>query len=95
MFSGRIVALPDLHTIGACTGKMFAMASPNGRDIGKPFNWGRVLRHEMVHIFNLEQTHFLVPHWLTEGLAVNNEGFPGRRRWNELAARTGAGRQAD
>ncbi|HTU88807.1 MAG TPA: tetratricopeptide repeat protein [Gemmataceae bacterium] len=84
MFSGRIVALPDLHTIGACTGKMFAMASPNSRDLGKPFNWGRVLRHEMVHIFNLEQTRFLVPHWLTEGLAVNNEGFPRLPQWNEL-----------
>src|SRR5579883_1071854 len=84
MFSGRIVALPDLHTIGACTGKMFAMASPNSRDLGKPFNWGRVLRHEMVHIFNLEQTHYLVPHWLTEGLAVNNEGFPPPSHWNEL-----------
>jgi tetratricopeptide (TPR) repeat protein len=84
MFSGRIVALPDLHTIGACTGKMFAMASPNSRDLGKPFNWGRVLRHEMVHIFNLEQTHYLVPHWLTEGLAVNNEGFPRPSLWNEL-----------
>src|SRR5262249_20185539 len=66
------------------TGKMFAMVSPNGRGLGKPFNWGRVLRHEMVHIFNLEQTHFLVPHWLTEGLAVNNEGFPRPPRWNEL-----------
>lgn len=84
MFSGRIVALPDLHTIGACTGKMFAMASPRSRDLGKPFNWGRVLRHEMVHIFNLEQTHFLVPHWLTEGLAVNNEGFPRPPHWNDL-----------
>jgi tetratricopeptide (TPR) repeat protein len=84
MFSGRIVALPDLHTVGACTGRMFAMASPNSRDLGKPFNWGRVLRHEMVHIFNLEQTHYLVPHWLTEGLAVNNEGFPPPSHWNEL-----------
>ena len=31
MFSGRVVALPDLHTIGACTGRMFAMVSPNGK----------------------------------------------------------------
>lgn len=84
MFSGRIVALPDLHTVGACTGKIFAMASPNARDLGRPFNWGRVLRHELVHIFNLEQTHYLVPHWLTEGLAVNNEGFPRPPLWNEL-----------
>src|SRR6516225_837033 len=38
----------------------------------------------MVHIFNLEQTHFLVPHWLTEGLAVSNEGFPRPPIWNQL-----------
>jgi tetratricopeptide (TPR) repeat protein len=84
MFSGRIVALPDLHTVGACTGKVFAMASPYARRLGKPFNWGRVLRHEMVHVFNLDQTHFQVPHWFTEGLAVNNEGFPRPPSWNEI-----------
>ena len=46
MFSGRIVALPDLHTIGACTGRMFAMVSPKGKGIRRPFNWGRVIRHD-------------------------------------------------
>jgi tetratricopeptide (TPR) repeat protein len=84
MFSGRVVALPDLHTIGACTGRMVALVSPNGKGIAKPFNWGRVLRHEMVHIFNLEQTNFLVPHWLTEGLAVISEGYPRPQMWNQL-----------
>ncbi len=84
MFSGRVVALPDLHTIGACTGRMMALVSPNGKGILKPFNWGRVLRHEMVHIFNLDQTHFLVPHWFTEGLAVVNEGYPRPQTWNQL-----------
>lgn len=84
MFSGRTIALPDLHTIGACTGRMVAMVSPKGRGISKPFNWGRVLRHEVVHIFNLEQTHYLVPHWLTEGLAVSNEGFARPQTWNQL-----------
>lgn len=84
MFSGRVVALPDLHTIGACTGRMMAMVSPRGKGIGKPFNWGRVLRHELVHIFNLDQTNFQVPHWLTEGLAVQNEGFDRPQDWNQL-----------
>jgi tetratricopeptide (TPR) repeat protein len=84
MFSGRITALPDLHTIGACTGRMVAMVSPFGKEIGKPFNWARVLRHEMVHIFNLEQTRFQVPHWFTEGLAVMNEGFERPQQWNQL-----------
>jgi tetratricopeptide (TPR) repeat protein len=37
-----------------------------------------------VHIFNLEQTRFQVPHWLTEGLAVVNEGFPRPQQWNQL-----------
>jgi predicted Zn-dependent protease len=84
MFSGRTVALPDLHTIGACTGRIVTMVSPAGRGIRKGFNWGRVMRHELVHIFNLEQTNFLVPHWFTEGLAVENEGFARPQSWNEL-----------
>jgi tetratricopeptide (TPR) repeat protein len=83
-FSGRVIALPDLHTIGACTGRMFAMVSPNAQDIRKPFNWGRVLRHELTHIFNLEQSKFQVSHWFTEGLAVINEGYPRPQQWNEL-----------
>jgi tetratricopeptide (TPR) repeat protein len=87
MFSGRIVALPDLHTIGASTGRMVALVSPHGKRYGmkmSPFNWGRVLRHELVHIFNQEQTQFQAPHWLTEGLAVINEGYPRPQQWNEL-----------
>ena len=31
MFSGRVVALPDLHTIGACTGSVVAMVSPRDK----------------------------------------------------------------
>ena len=89
MFSGRTVALPDLHTIGACTGRVITMVSPNektskGKPARKPFNWSRVIRHEIVHIFNLAQTNYLVPHWFTEGLAVSNEGFPRPPTWNRL-----------
>ncbi len=86
MFSGRVIALPDLHTIGACTGKMVAMVSPYEKSgvIAKPFNWNRVLRHELVHIFNLEQTRFMVPHWFTEGLAVRAEEIPHPPMWNRL-----------
>lgn len=88
MFSGRIVALPDLHTIGACTGPIFAMVSTHdtSKVIGKPFNWNRVIRHEMVHVFNLEQTKYQVPHWLTEGLAVAYEGPRTPPSWNVLLA---------
>jgi tetratricopeptide (TPR) repeat protein len=89
MFSGRTIALPDLHTIGACTGRMVTMVSPHDRAkvIGKPFNWARVMKHELVHIFNLEQTNFLVPHWYTEGLAVSNEGFPRPPLWDKILLR--------
>jgi tetratricopeptide (TPR) repeat protein len=86
MFSGRVIGIPDLHTIGASTGRMVAMASPKAKGVRKPFNWGRVIRHELVHVFNLEQTNFQVPHWLTEGLAVRNEGFPRPPSWGQLLA---------
>ncbi len=84
MFSGRTVGLPDLHTIGACTGKVVTIASPKGKGILKPFNWGRVVRHELVHIFNLAQTDFLVPHWMTEGLAVRKEGGNRPPLWSSV-----------
>ncbi len=88
MFSGRVVALPDLHTIGACTGSVVAMVSPRDKSkvIGKPFNWVRVIRHELVHVFNLEQTKFQCPHWFTEGLAVTLEGTPPPPSWQQLLA---------
>ncbi len=80
-FSARMVGLPHIHTIGACAGKMVAMQSPIG---GQPFNWGRVLKHEFIHVLNLQQTHFNVPHWYTEALATLNEGYPRPQSWNDL-----------
>jgi tetratricopeptide (TPR) repeat protein len=89
MFSGRIAALPDLHTIGACTGRMVAMVSPRDKDraFGRHMNWKRVVRHEVVHLFNLEQTNFQIPHWFTEGLAVSLEGTGAPPSWDVLLAR--------
>jgi tetratricopeptide (TPR) repeat protein len=89
MFSGRVVALPDLHTIGASTGRMVALCSPRDKSgiISKPFNWNRVLRHELTHVFNLEQTRFQVPHWLTEGLAVRSEQLPMPSTWHYILMR--------
>ncbi len=83
MFSGRTVGVPDLHTIGACTGKVITMVSPQSKTMGKPFNWARVMRHELTHIFNLEQSQYMVPHWLTEGLAVSMEGYPRPDSWTK------------
>ena len=84
MFSGRTVGLPDLHTIGACTGRVIAMASPKAKGVSKPFNWGRVMRHELTHIFNLAQTDYQCPHWVTEGLAVRNENMSRSPAWTAI-----------
>ncbi len=83
-FSARMVGLPYIGTVGACAGKMVGMASPGGVD--QPFNWARVLKHEFVHVLNLQQTAFNVPHWFTEALAVLNEETPRPEMWDRLLA---------
>jgi tetratricopeptide (TPR) repeat protein len=84
-FSARMVGLPHVHTIGACAGKMVAMVSPTA--MPSPINWARVLQHEFVHVVNLQQTNFNIPHWYTEALAVHYEGTPRPASWNEMLAR--------
>ena len=75
MFSGRTIALPSLPdaAAGACSGRVISFPSPKAEGV-RPFNWARVVRHELTHAFNLIQTDYRVPHWLTEGLAVRSEG---------------------
>ncbi len=81
-FSGRTVGLPFVPTVGACTGRVVALASP--RATRMPFNWARVLTHELVHVITLQQTEFNIPHWYTEALAVESEGFPRPQEWNRM-----------
>jgi Flp pilus assembly protein TadD len=81
-FSARMIGLPFVHTVGACAGKIVALASPN--DMPNKYNWARVLKHEFVHVLNLQQTHFAIPHWYTEALAVGTEGVSRPQVWNEL-----------
>jgi len=81
-FSGRTVALPFIPTVGACTGKVIALASP--KTSRSPFNWARVMKHELVHVITLQQTEFNIPHWYTEALAVQSEGFPRPQPWNKM-----------
>lgn len=82
-FSARMVGLPHIHTIGACAGQMVAMQAPTE---GEQFNWARVLKHEFIHVLNLQQTNFNIPHWFTEALATLNEGYPRPKAWNDLLA---------
>lgn len=83
-FSARVVGLPSIGTVGACTGKMVALTSP--RSLGQPYNWARVLDHEVTHIITLQQTNYNIPHWYTEALAVYSEGYPRPQVWNKLLA---------
>jgi tetratricopeptide (TPR) repeat protein len=81
-FSGRTIGLPFVPTVGACTGTVVALASPKATRI--PFNWARVLTHELTHVITLQQTEFNIPHWFTEALAVESEGFPRPQEWNRM-----------
>lgn len=81
-FSARMVGLPWVQTIGASTGVIIAMTSPSSME--EPLNWARVMKHEFVHILTLQQTHFNIPHWYTEALAVRSEGYPRPVQWNKL-----------
>jgi tetratricopeptide (TPR) repeat protein len=83
-FSVRMAGLPFVGTVGACTGRMVAVTSPNDR--GMRFSWTRVMKHEFVHVLNLQQTDFNIPRWFTEGLAVRYEGPGHPRQWDYVLA---------
>ena len=86
-FGARMVGLPNIHTIAACGGNIVAMVSPSSER--RRLNWADILRHEIVHLINLQQTDYAVPHWLTEGCAVWQENRPRRPRWDQLLAKRG------
>ncbi|TWT39582.1 tetratricopeptide repeat protein [Blastopirellula retiformator] len=84
-FSARMVGLPYIGTVGACAGKMLALASPTA--MPQKYNWGNVLRHEFVHVVNLQQTDFNIPHWYTEAIAVTYETEVQPPDWKRLLAK--------
>ena len=83
-FSTRLIGVPYLGTVAASTGKIVAMVSPTDPGFPAKWNWAQTLTHELVHVITLQQTHFNVPHWYTEGLAVWCEDCPRPQKWNEL-----------
>ena len=79
---GQIIGTPE-NCIRLLEDDEAILVFPEGaRGISKPFNWVRVLRHEVVHLYNLDQTKFQIPHWFTEGLAVTLEGKSTPPSWN-------------
>jgi len=49
-----------------------------------------VLKHEFVHVINLQQTNFNIPHWFTEAIATMFEDQPRPVEWNALLVRRAA-----
>jgi len=78
-FSVRVTGRPFIGTIGACTGRVIALAAPRGRPPFGRYNWAGVLRHEFTHTVTMAATGNRIPHWMTEGLAVYEEPSP--RSW--------------
>lgn len=86
-FAVRITGQPWIHTVGACTGRVIALASPRkAPELSGTYNLARVLKHEFVHTVTLAATHNRIPHWFTEGLAVYQEDSPRPFEWAELLA---------
>jgi len=86
-FGVRITGEPWIHTIGACTGRVIALASPRrGPNLMGVYNYARVLIHEFTHTVTLAATDNRIPHWFTEGLAVSQEESPPDLDWLRLLA---------
>jgi len=73
-FAVRITGMPDIWTIGACTGDVIAITPPRiGKKLSGTFDWANVLRHEFVHTVTLGKTENRIPHWFTEACAVSQQ----------------------
>jgi len=89
--AARLAGVPDTFTVGASTGMMVGMVSPcEAARAGGAFNWEQVLRHELVHVITIRQTHYNIPRWFTEGLAVYCEQTPRQAHWNRRLHRFAA-----
>lgn len=70
-FSARIAGRGWIPTVGACTGRVIAIATPNkARGSLGLHNWTEVLRHEFAHTVTLGMTGNRIPHWFTEACSV-------------------------
>lgn len=73
-FAARVHGLPGIGLNGVCFGKVIVADSPGIRP--GALNWRDVLVHEFSHVVTLHATDYRIPRWLTEGLAVYDEGVP-------------------
>ena len=85
-FGVRITGKPWIHTVGASTGMVIALSSPQDSARFGHYNLARVLKHEFTHTVTLDATRNRIPHWFTEGLAVYQEDAPPSFDWREMLA---------
>lgn len=83
-FAVRLTGRGWLPTVGACTGRVIAMPSPDPLRNGNfgTFNWSVVLRHEYTHAVTLSMTENRISHWFTEACAVWEQ--PDRRNFEAV-----------
>ncbi|MBI4859438.1 MAG: tetratricopeptide repeat protein [Candidatus Riflebacteria bacterium] len=84
-FAARIEGTPWIGITGACFGKVIAAESP--RVNAGSTNSREVLRHEITHAVNLQQSQRRLPMWLAEGLAVQEESGVPVSQWDPLLKR--------
>ena len=87
-FAVRITGKPWIHTVGACTGRVIALASPRDAAHSVRYNIADVIKHEFTHTVTLAATQNRIPHWFTEGLAVFQEDSDRSFAWMELLSDT-------
>jgi tetratricopeptide (TPR) repeat protein len=86
-FGVRITGKPWIHTVGASTGQVIALATPReSTELMGHYNLAQVLKHEFTHTVTLAATENRIPHWFTEGLAVYEEDSARPFVWCELLA---------
>jgi tetratricopeptide (TPR) repeat protein len=81
-FGVRIAGRGWVPTVGACTGRVIALAAPNPDNPLGTHNWATVLRHEYTHTVTLSATGNRIPHWFTEACAVWQQ--PDRRNYRAV-----------
>lgn len=84
-FAARISGTPWIGITGGCFGRVIAAESP--RVNPGTSHRTEVLRHEITHAINLQQTNRKLPMWLAEGLAVQEEHSAGGPMWPALLRR--------
>ncbi len=85
-FSARLSGRGWIPTVGACTGRVIALAAPDPIGERTPLgthNWAVVLRHEYTHAVTLSATRNRIPHWFTEACAVWQQ--PDKRSYQNIS----------